>query len=302
MGYDDRLYVTSCKKCGTRWLFSPKAGGNEAAVPKGKFTCDSCSAINYFRNPEMYPNLPPDLFLGHEIHNQVRVLPYPPERSTSEWAYPYSIRSVLYQMSREFGQCFLTVRGPDVVFGEKLFNDCCYDSPEPGEWDEGRTCHITSGFTRNAKTCPLFEKIKEFCQTPQEQRFLWAYLQIAKTQNFPMLLPQPRIGVSGRRRPDFVAFVPKQFLVYQWYAIELDGAHVDFEADKLRDSDLTTEGYQVISLRPGDKGYFPEVRALVERFYAEMRVAKESQWQLATEIAVSHYTGGSTLTDEDIPF
>ncbi|MFZ0304864.1 MAG: hypothetical protein WAL75_19380 [Terracidiphilus sp.] len=302
MGYDDRLYVTACKKCGTRWLFSPKAEGNDPAVPKHMFVCDSCTAQNYFRNPEMYPNLPPELFLGHEKHHQVRILPFPLEQRTSSWAYPYSIRSVLYQLSRELGECFLRVGGPNLVFGEKLFSDNCYDSPDPDVWDEGHICHITSGFTRDAETCPLFEKIKGLCQTPHEQRFLWAYLQIAKTRNFPMLLPQPRIGVGGRRRPDFVVFVPKQFLVYKRYAVELDGAHTNVDADQARDSDLAAEDYEVISVRPGDKGYFLEVRTLIERFYAEMTESKESEWELATEITVSHHTGGTSITDEDIPF
>ena len=38
-------------------------------------------------------------------------------------------------------------------------------------------------------------------------KVLHQYLVYAKHQ-FPMLLPQPRIGIAERRRPDFVAFVP----------------------------------------------------------------------------------------------
>jgi hypothetical protein len=137
-----------------------------------------------------------------------------------------------------------------------------------------------------------------------EQRFLWAYLSLVKGRNFPMILPQVRIGIAERRRPDFVAFVPLQYLKYKRYAIELDAAHGEEHADRdaLRDSELASEGYEVISLRPNQNKYFPEVQKLLERFYREMSEAETSQWELATEVNVVSTIGGSVITDEDIPF
>jgi hypothetical protein len=120
-----------------------------------------------------------------------------------------------------------------------------------------------------------------------------------------MLLPQMRVGIAERRRPDFVAFVPLQFLKYKRYAIELDGAHSEEHrrADEARDVELAAENYEVISLRPDELGYFPEVQKLVERFSVEMTEAERSAWDLATDVEVASWSGGTpTITDEDIPF
>jgi very-short-patch-repair endonuclease len=114
-----------------------------------------------------------------------------------------------------------------------------------------------------------------------------------------MLIPQARIGIAERRRPDFVAFVPLQYWMYKWVAIELDGAHGEQnqEGDTARDRYLEEQNYEVISLRPNAKGYLEEVKSLVENFEIWMNLAETNSWEAAVEVEV-------TRTEEgiDIPF
>jgi Protein of unknown function (DUF559) len=148
-------------------------------------------------------------------------------------------------------------------------------------------------------SCLLWETIKQLCQTGSEREFLQTYLRYVKDQQFPMLIPQARIGIAERRRPDFVSFVPLQFWKYKWFAIELDGAHSSHQAqtDAARDEEIAAYGYEVISLRPADKGYFEEARRLVERFEILMNLAKSRahRWQIAVE-------GKVIRTDEAVPY
>jgi very-short-patch-repair endonuclease len=103
-----------------------------------------------------------------------------------------------------------------------------------------------------------------------------------------MLIPQPRIGIAERRRPDFVVFVPLQCWNYKWIAIELDGAHgSEQEArDAERDIELSANGYEVFSVRPAERGYFEEVRRFVERVEEWMGIAREDTWRVAIEAKV----------------
>jgi len=104
-----------------------------------------------------------------------------------------------------------------------------------------------------------------------------------------MLLPQTRVGIAERRRPDFVAFVPLQYWNYKWVAIQLDGAHTEDQAisDKQRDTDLIEQGYEVIPIGPTQTNYLREVQRLVEIFEDWMNLAKEKPSDIAFEAEVS---------------
>jgi hypothetical protein len=190
--------------------------------------------------------------------------------------------------------------------GEPVHTDYCID----GFWDAGEFiesnrehCHLLGGWIRGKDTCALWDELTKYCQTDNERRFLKAYLNLVKGRNFPMLLPQMRVGIAERRRPDFVVFVPMQYLVYKRYAIELDGGHGPerTEQDEARALDLAAENYEVISLRPG---YFREVQKLVERIEIEMTEAeRDARWELATSVDNDSFQLPSpAITDEDIPF
>ena len=90
-----------------------------------------------------------------------------------------------------------------------------------------------------------------------------------------MLIPQVRIGIAERRRPDFALFVPLQRWKYKWYAIQLDAAHSEAkaEADKLRDTEISMHGYEVIRFKSENQGYLEDVKRLVEMIEHDMEKA-----------------------------
>jgi len=127
------------------------------------------------------------------------------------------------------------------------------------------------------------------CQTPAERRFLHRYLELAKDRHSPMLIPQVRIGIAQRRRPDFVVFVPLQKWKYKWYAIQLDAGHMPekAEADKLRDTEISVQEYQIINFKPTEnQGYLEHVRTLVEIIEQDMERIDSNPREVAIEIKV----------------
>jgi hypothetical protein len=105
-----------------------------------------------------------------------------------------------------------------------------------------------------------------------------------------MLIPQVRVGIAERRRPDFVAFVPLQYWRFKWLAIELDHAHGEEhqQSDSVRHKYLEEHNYEVVSLRPNAKGYLEEVKSLVEKFEIWMNLADTDAWEVAVQVEVSH--------------
>jgi hypothetical protein len=148
------------------------------------------------------------LFCGHEKGKAIANLPIPPEHEKTDWALPYCTRSFIDQASRQIEACGYQWRGSTDMMGEPVHEDDCWEDENPGDYAFARTrCHLLSGWIRGRAECPLWDQLKTYCQTVTEQKFLWAYLSLVKGRNFPMLLPQVRIGIAERRRPDFVLFV-----------------------------------------------------------------------------------------------
>jgi len=302
MGYQHRIYNSPCGNCGTSWILRLTSWEKGTFLPR-KFDCDSCGASNTTKKPNLYPNVPRVLYCGHERGKQLEIYPYPPQHEGSAWALPYSTRAFVCQASQQIGKCRYSCGESTQVMGEPVYQDDCQDDRSEDPWDTTR-CHLLSGWIRGQSTCALWEELKTYCQTVTEQRFLWAYLSLAKRRNFPMLLPQVRIGIAERRRPDFVLFVPMQYLFYKRYAVELDGAHSAEHAslDEIRDMDLAAENYEVISLRPNQLGYFPEVQKLIETIAVEMTEVEKSAGEFATEIENASYSKPVVVSDDDIPF
>ncbi|MBI3807908.1 MAG: hypothetical protein HY281_10425 [Nitrospirae bacterium] len=169
----------------------------------------------------------------------------------------------------------------DTVFSDYCLEpDVLYysDTPRP-------RCHMFAGWSMGEESCPLWEKLSNLCQTDAEKKFLHWYFGFARDRTFPALLPQARIGIAERRRPDFALFVPLSYWKYKWYAIQLDGAHRGLqEQDALRDTEISIHGYEVVSLRPESKGYYDEVKKLVERIEFDMEQANSDRWQVAIEV------------------
>ena len=229
--------------------------------------------------------------LGIEKNRRLLIRHIPPSKwpRILSWAEPYSIRSFLSQASEQLGGCHYWCENQGTVMGKPSFADrCCDPNDEYEQWRDDWECHVVAGWTKGEISCSLYEKIASLCHTESEKRFLYQYLGYAKHRQFPMLLPQARIGIAEKRRPDFVAFVPLQLWNYKWLAVELDAAHSESqrEEDARRDADLEEQNYTVISLRPKNKGYFEEVQHLVERIEAFMNVAEEDPRSVAIDVEV----------------
>jgi hypothetical protein len=160
-------------------------------------------------------------------------------------------------------------------------------------WD----CHVLAGWSAGKTSCPLFDALAGLCQTDSERKFLHTYLRYVKDRDFPMLIPQVRIGIAERRRPDFALYVPLQYWRFKWLAVELDGAHPQEKAndDAVRDRFYEENRYEAVSLRPGAKGYLDEVRSLAERAEVLMSMAQTDAWEVAIDARVTAFEESNEL-------
>ncbi len=299
MGYSNRVLRFKCGKCGISLLWNSVNG-----PPSEKMTCP-CGAVNQIKRPGKWPNVPQYLYLGPDRHARFKVYATPPEHSNDLWVLPYSIRSFVAQASVTYGGCHLDTSERGEVMGETVYRDTCRhvtasDSPFEDDQVEITPCHIVSGWTTGVTECPLWNNIAKLCQTDVERTFLHHYLGYARDRQFPMLIPQAWMGIADRRRPDFVMFIPLQYWNYRWLAVQLDGAHPaeDAESDAARDTEIQAHGYDVVSLRPKEKGYLEEVRRLVERVNERMEIADTDPGKVAIEVQVT----STDEEDDDLPF
>lgn len=295
MGYKHRLRKATCGYCEKQsiWNWTEVRKVSSAVVCR-------CGARNHLRAAPVHPPVPKSLYIGPDRLTRVKLYPVPPDEPDAAWAQPYSIRSFVYQVSKKFGACGYACSERGKVMGEPVFRDYCAKPEEQdAPWAETWECHLVNGWTTGQDTCPLWQNTLKLCQTPSEQRFLHRYIGYVKDRQFPMLIPQTWIGIAERRRPDFVAFVPLQYWRYKWLAIQLDGAHGEEQARDDFDRDMYIEGqnYNVVSLRPNEKGYLEEVRRLVEQFEEWMALAETDPRQVAVDAAVIR-----SEPPEEIPF
>lgn len=296
MGYDERLIASSCKGCNSRWLWRRKPGDRPL---KAWWTCQKCSGQNQFGALPEWPEIPRSIYVGANNSRLLKLYPVPPEQSDEAWARPYGVRSFIYQASRAFGGCRYSCASRGRIYDENIFSDRCTNPDDPSFEPESWDCHVLAGWSAGKSSCLLFDEISKLCQTDIECKFLGTYLRYVKDRDFPMLIPQVRIGIAERRRPDFVLYVPLQYWRFKWLAVELDGAHREEKApdDAARDRYYAENGYEVISLRPGAKGYLEEVKALAERVEVIMNLSKTDEWEVALEATVTRFKPA-----EDIPF
>jgi hypothetical protein len=287
MGYHHRARAVTCSKCSQRLAWFREGA---TTLPE-RWKCQ-CGTIHDLEPPPKWPEVPRALYIGPNKIARFKVYPFPPEYSQEDWAQPFSIRSFIYQASQKFGGCYYRPGRRGTVMDEPVFTDNCYDSLHEADYEEYATphdCHLVGGWTTGQDTCQLWEKIMGLCQTEPERLFLKRYLQYVKDRQFPMLIPQTWIGITERRRPDFVAFVPLQFWKYKWVAIQLDAAHSEDQAgsDAARDDYVREHKYEVISLRPQQKGYFEEIRRLVEEFELWMSLADTDPWSVVVDAVIN---------------
>lgn len=288
MGYDNWACKASCGSCGATVCWS---WGRTQRAPR-HWDC-KCGMTNVLGPLSEWPQVPRELYVGHDKNRLLKLYPTPPSDAAQEWAQPYSVRSFIAQASERLRGCSYTCTRRGSVMGQTVFTDMCLD-PNADDYASGRNCHLVAGWTMGEASCPLWESISKLCQTEAEGRFLYTYLGLVRDRQFPMLIPQARVGIAERRRPDFVAFVPLQYWKYRWYAIQLDGAHPKeaAAADDARDADLVKAGYEV---RRVVAGVVSEVKQLVEEI--EKVMTTTDPWAAAVEAQVK-----STFESDDVPF
>jgi hypothetical protein len=285
IGYHHRARKATCGGCKKEvaWFW------DDSKKASNLWAC-SCGVQNHIKPLPDWPPVPRSVYTGHDRLARFKVYPVPPEHPNVKWAQPFSIRSFISQVSKKFGGCHYACNERGKVMGETVFADVCLDDKNVNDnWAEPVECHLVSGWTTGQESCPLWQHVLTLCQTESEKRFLHRYLAYVKDRQFPMLIPQTWIGIADRRRPDFVAFVPLQYWKYRWIAIQLDGAHGEANADDdwVRDQYIQENNYEVLSLRPNEKGYLEEVRRLVEQFEKWMTVADTDPWQVAVEAEIT---------------
>lgn len=286
MGYQHRILRAFCGRCDhpVYWKWEEWGRPRSRLRP---WDCSVCGAANVPAAYHPWPHVPRVLYAGQDRGHQLKLYPVPPDHQEEPWAQPYSTRSFVAQASERLQGCWYTCSLRKEIMGEPVFDDRCHWLDD--NWEGlGRRCHMIEGWTLGEESCPLWQEVGKFCQTDTERRFLHWYLGLVKDRQFPMLIPQVRAGIAERRRPDFVLFVPLQYWNYKWYAVQLDRAHAEemAEADELRDADIAVQGYTVIRLKPGEVGYYEEVRRLVERIEREMEQAASDPLSVAVRVGV----------------
>ena len=99
------------------------------------------------------------------------------------------------------------------------------------------------------------------CQTGDEAMLLTRYLTITGAEHYPMLIPQPSI-FKGRRRPDFLCFIPYSKFQYRKVAILVDRSGKDSDAMAKEDAEYREGGYEVRRIEVGSRSYYKEAREL----------------------------------------
>ena len=299
VGYQHCIWSFTCGQCGAGWFFPSKPNWREPSWHSPTFPvtykCTKCGATNKFLYPGIQPNIPLVLYLGHDKDRQLEIHPVPSGMifAGSAGYFPYSTRSFIHQASQKLRGCSYTCWADgQTLGGEPVFMDLCGVLGEEDCQIADQRCQVFAGWPRSEYPCQLWERVADLCQTDDERNFLRYYLSLVKGRNFPMLIPQARIGPAERRRPDFVLFAPLHNLRYRRYAIELDGGHIgnDYVAsDQQRNLELTANGYVVLSLRSGEQGYFKELQNLVEQVTTDMHEAEYDPQAIAVEREIHSY-------------
>jgi hypothetical protein len=104
------------------------------------------------------------------------------------------------------------------------------------------------------------------CETGDEAMILQQYLLLTGGEHFPMLVPQPSI-LKGKKRPDFICFVPITKFQYHKVVVLVDRPHKDEARTSTEDAEYRDEGFLIrrILVDPADhdNSYFKRARELV---------------------------------------
>jgi hypothetical protein len=104
------------------------------------------------------------------------------------------------------------------------------------------------------------------CDTGDEAMILQQYLLVTGGKHYPMLIPQPSV-LKGKKRPDFICFVPISKFQYHQVVVLVDRLGKDQRQTSKEDAEYKSQGFLVrrILIDPADHGnsYFKRARELV---------------------------------------
>ena len=195
----------------------------------------------------------------------------------NEIFHPYSKRSFLRQyldwimLSDPSAPCSLnsslTAVAPFDAATQQYYESITY---QVEDLCDGRPCEFLRNETLKpiGVHCSTIEQVCEvegrfgLCDTGDEAMLLQQYLLLSGDEDFPMLIPQPKI-LKGARRPDFIAFVPVTKFQYRKMVILVDRPGKDADRMKSEEHHYEQDGYYVRRVLIDGGSYFKKARELV---------------------------------------
>lgn len=291
--YDHRAtkYICNRSNCGTTieiesesfyWFGRMPDGVSYSPTDDSNFWCPSCDD---FPRAEIIgtpaDDLPARLQLLKDF--ECHIVPKAEPSDVEKWNLlyrPYSKRSFLQQYL-----AWLRVEGAEVacnwqpsVIVESRFDTTRQEYTGDLDYEIEESCNgNTCQFLHEQAIkpidiyCPVIELLCNvngkwgLCQTGDEAMILRWFLIFTGSVHFPMIIPQATI-LSGKRRPDFLCFVPVTKFQYQKVAILVDRPGKSQEAVLAEDKEYVSEGYivkrLVVDRSNGGKSYFKHARDL----------------------------------------
>jgi hypothetical protein len=200
---------------------------------------------------------------------------------------PFSKRSFLRQY---LDWLMMKTRDPGCswfsrVFVSSKFNNSTQKYTTSLEYDISDSCQLPCSYCQflQAKTvkpeavfCSIMMLLCDvkgkfgLCQTGDEAMLLQQYLLLTDNVHYPMLIPQPSL-LTGKRRPDFISFIPITKYQYHKVAILVDRPGKNQVAIQNEDSDYDDLGYRVKRvLIDGNMSYFKLARELKNWFQSNI--------------------------------
>jgi hypothetical protein len=275
--YSTRYY---CDRCGTPIEIESDSFYEFVGIEDSNFWCPSCEDLpkaEIFGTPAR--DLPKELYLPKGF--VCRVVPLAEPDDVKNWSIiyrPFSIRSFLRQYI-------------DWLIRQQVSNICDFSShftagasfdPDSQMYTtqldylisdvcDSRPCafmqtNAIKPIDPNCQIMTMLCKTKGpygLCETGDEAMILKRYLSINGGQHYPMLIPQPTL-LKGKKRPDFLCFVPLSKFQYQKVIILVD--RPGKKPEDIREETRLYEqlGYMVrrIEIELASRSYFIEARRL----------------------------------------
>jgi len=285
--YDLRVTKYFCTRCGTPidvpsdsfyWF----GGTNDPA-----FWCPTCEDFPRADYPGIpAEDVPRELHVGKDKGFPLRSVPTAEPSDVNDWNLlyrPYSKRSFLKQYID-----WLTLSGvePRCTLSSTVTTAAKFDPVTQQYIDEieytitddceNAECQFLQHSTLKPEevACPIMRMLCDvrgpygLCDTGDEAMILQQFLTLTGERHFPMLVPQASI-LRGKRRADFVCFVPLTKFQYHKMAVLVDRPGKHRSAIEAENSEYKNEGFVVerilIDRKDPQTSYFKIARELALR-------------------------------------